>query len=397
MSKRPRLTGPEAERGDDKEDKNFQLLSSLPVEMTDEAFKYLEYNPTQQTVSKEWNQWQTERCARETSKGSRCLQSGSEARLRVSSGCTSYCVGRQPCLAWLEPLMRDLRKLVTVQPSHAGTGGAPLRVVVYPDNASAGPYIGVSTLTAVATAGIPPIGKEWEITEAPYVNPPGWFSKLTGTRKAAEYICKMLRRYRAGTLNIDVHYSSVLAATVGGHNLAFLGSAPGLPRKWSMMRTSLAVSSAGEAVSKAVIDLWEPAIRACHGATRAGRDCLRHLLTAKKDVDCTDYCVRRPVPCEAWLETLLEGLVRVNSVAMVYVGAAAGIGEDKETEMELEANVSVASEGYDGARLVLDQPDDNSGVWYVSGHSRSLYLLGTPEAESSHVVARVEMVSARYP
>lgn len=251
-------------------------LTSLPSELLEMVASFGgEYSPAHQVTSKQWAQADASRCFVDTRHGTSCLRYDALGSATMLDGCTKYCLGREPCAAWLLPLLAALGQAEAVQ---LGAHGPVL------------PVVRAEVL----------VGKS------------GWLAVDLRAKEARDQavlaVCDSVRREQADALalrltlqSVPVPYRSTRADPV------FLSRssdfrADALPRTW--FRPSAHSL-------EAAIDLRDRQTRGCGDATGSGKRCLE---TGRLPDGCTGYCLRQGGPCDRWTVNLLKGLEETRSV-----------------------------------------------------------------------------------
>lgn len=271
-----------------------RTLANLPSDLLGTVAGFTEHSPAQQTAWKKWHDVDTRRCARDTKQGLGCLRSDPGRPVMMSSGCVHYCLGRGPCVAWVEQLLVAVRKV----------DGVVLR--------ADGPVRPVLAATVMV------VQPDWNSGSARHVykatsftgDPLGWIlgekGERIGTREMASAMCDAFRLNRPDSLVLalvlildrdleaDAGPVSAKAETEPiFHSRAEDFRAEALPRTWDSHGIFLSVS----------IDLADWDTMTCRSSTLLGRRCLTKAGLSK---ECSAYCLRTSGPCEAWVAAICQ-------------------------------------------------------------------------------------------
>lgn len=306
MSKRRRIESQADEpKREAQSTRDFSLFRRLPRDLANSAREFLEYDPRQQAVSKQWQLDASRRCEARTKKGVACVRDGA-----LAASCVRYCLEEAPCEEWVGRLLTSALSVVHVAIGndrfpvrsgdvHASVGGRSLQ------------FDGERWNMEELDDGF--VNLPWNlVAEKQYRTFPwgdhGYVHWSMDTVNAVRVLCRAAQGHRTTALHLSiglevrsdrVERGPVVAVFLDERGKRVQGL--GLGQQWRV-----GLDTGGPAV-QSDIELRDAAAVWCTEVTAEGRSCIQGNRVRSR---CADYCL---ASCSAWLPEWLGELTLVVS------------------------------------------------------------------------------------
>lgn len=330
-------------------------LSSLPLDVWGVVGGFTGYDPSHSSVSQSWGRQEGHGCSTRTKNGARCLHERQRGQLELVEGCRQYCLGRDPCPAWLEAVLTNFRQVAEVEWPVKGKARLLLQPRQYLVEADTGLGLRLMALASPTSQG-------WTVTEMKRQQATRVTSE--SSRQTALVLCDFLRQNEVEHLflrmrlrTIDHIPTTTESARPILHSKADNFSPAFLPPRWFRNLSEEDEGDEEEEGLSALIDLRDRLTRECEETTNDGSSCLAELTNPEGK--CSAYCLRQG-NCRVWASALFANFQRLPRVA--WTNEQDGPGAPVTVTVKPKLQVLDAK-----GQEIFQMTRTNEGDWFTEG------------------------------